>query len=813
MLRPRLANCLAFFFVALSASAAVAQLRPQSPLVVLPKNRITSFIDDMNRVALPGNRHPLARPQYELGAVDPAHRMDRMILVLKPDSSQQAALEQLLYQQHNPQSPSYQQWLTPEDFGQRFGASESDVAQIENWLEMHGMTMKEVALSRRSVVFSGTAAQVESAFHTSLRRYNVAGNLHVANATDPEIPRALAGVVSGLVSLHDFPTTPQHSVVAKTSPAFSASSSHYLTPADFATIYNVNPLYQQAVDGTGQSIAIVGRTNINLNDVRLFRKSFGLPANDPQIIVNGPDPGIVSLDEQVEANLDVQWAGAVARNAAVKFVVSASTRASDGTYLSAQYIVNRNLAPVMSLSFGLCESAIGASGNSFLNSLWQQAAAQGITVLVASGDSGAAGCDSSSVTKAKSGTAVNGLCSTPHSVCVGGTQFNDIANPGAYWSSTNAPGTQASALSYIPETVWNESGPSGLWSSGGGASIVYGKPFWQSGADVPSDKKRDVPDVSLAAASHDGYMVYMNGGLYIVGGTSAAAPAFAGLMALVVQGNRARQGNANTVLYPLAGLQKSGGAAVFHDVTTGSNSVPGVNGFKAGAGYDQATGLGSVDANLLVTHWTDRPAVPGLQLTLSSPSLSLAAGTNSTVNLSANVSGGFTSLVSLSVSGLPSGVTATFTPASLPAPGSGSGILKLGATTKSIAGTYSVTIKASGGGLAKSVSLAVILTPAPTFTLAAAQTQLTLPANKSTSVGLTLAGNTSFKSAVSLTASGMPTGMTASFSPPAVAAPGSGTSTMILSSTRRLATGTYSLTITAAGGGVSQSLLVKVKCQ
>jgi pseudomonalisin len=474
------------------------------------------------------------------------------------------ALNQLLDAQHNPESPYYHQWLTPEQFAERFGVSETDAAQIGGWLQGHGMEVEEVTAGRRSIVFSGTAAQVESAFHTQIHTYKIDDELHHANAKDPEIPAALAHVVGGVVSLHDFRSQPMHGLVRKPAPDFTASGLYYLAPADFATIYDLDPLYQQSINGNGQSIAIVGRSNIHIADVRQFRTSFSLPANDPQIIVNGTDPGISSSGEETEADLDVEWSGAVARNATIKFVVSKSTNSSDGVDLSAQYIVNHNLAPVMSTSFGLCEAALGSSGNSFLNSLWQQAASQGISVFVSSGDNGAAGCDSSSASRATHGRGVNGLCSTPYSVCVGGTEFNDASNPALYWSASNASSTQSSALSYIPEVVWNESGPgAGLWSSGGGASSIYPKPSWQAGTGVPADGKRDVPDVSLTAAGHDGYLMYQNGGLYAVGGTSASSPSLAGFMALVVQHTAVRQGNANTSLYSLASKQRAGGASVF----------------------------------------------------------------------------------------------------------------------------------------------------------------------------------------------------------------------------------------------------------
>lgn len=703
--------CVFVLNLSFSATAQTAEMR--NPLSVHPRDRITGFIDDQARVALLGNRHPLARPEYEVGVVAPDYRMERMILTFRPDARQQRALDQLVAAQHDPQSPYYHQWLTPQTFGERFGISENDLVEVTSWLQLHGMSVEEITAGRRSLVFSGTAAQVESAFHTQIRTYQVDGELHHANASDPQIPQALAEVVAGPVSLHDFRKQTLHRQVRKVSPEFSYYGSYYLAPADFATIYHVAPLYQNAITGSGQSVAIVGRTNIKIADVRLFRSTFGLPANDPQIILNGSDPGIVSSNEESEADLDVQWSGAVARNASIKFVVSASTNSSDGVDLSAQYIVNHNLAPVMSTSFGLCEANLGSAGNSFLNGLWQQAAAQGITAFISSGDSGAAGCDPASASSGTAGRGVNGLCSTPYSVCVGGTEFNDASNPSLYWSPNNDPTTQASALSYIPEKVWNESGSlgSGLWASGGGVSTLYAKPSWQTGTGVPADGKRDVPDVSLTAAGHDAYLVFIEGSLYAISGTSAASPSFAGLMALVVQKTAARQGNANSVFYALATKQRSaGGAAIFHDITTGNNSVPGVTGFNAGPGYDLATGLGSVDANLLVTHWADARATPAFQLSPASNSVSVKAGASANLNLTVSISGGFKAPISLSVSGLPSGVTASFSPRSFASPGSGSSKLTLTAASSKRAGASKLTLIATGGGLTRTVTVTLNVT-------------------------------------------------------------------------------------------------------
>jgi pseudomonalisin len=700
----------------LSTILSIAQNLNAQPA---PLDRITAPVDGRLTLARPGNRHPLAIPAYDAGPVSPDHRMDRMMLVLQPDPAQERALEALLAAQQDPQSPEYRKWLTPERFGKLFGVSDRDLAQVVEWLERQGFEVEPPSGGRRVLVFSGTAGQVQAAFHTPIHTYNVNGVIHHANSSDPQIPVALASVVEGVASLHDFRSQPLYRglrALAVSDPEYSSGATHYVTPADFATIYDVASLYSSSIDGTGQSIAIVGRTNFAASDVTSFRSTFGLPVNAPTVVLNGSNPGIVSSGEQTEAELDVEWSGAVARNASIKFVLSASTNSTDGALLSSEYIVNHNLAPVMSSSFGLCEAAIGTSGNQLFNSLWQQAAAQGITVLIASGDSGAAGCDSPSASQAVSGAAVNGICSTPNSTCVGGTQFNDASTPSLYWATANAT-NYGSALSYIPELAWNgsagTSGGSGLWASGGGASNIYSKPVWQAGNGVPSDGKRDVPDVSLNAAVHDAYLFVLNGQLYLVGGTSAATPTMAAILSMAAQHTGAPIGNANPTLYGLAANQGNGGAAVFHDVTGGNNSVPGVTGFNAGPGYDLATGLGSVDAFQLVNHWSDplgsHSTTPGFKLTSSMPSVAVAPGSSAAVQVNVAVNNGFSSTVSLSYGTLPVGVTANFSPTSFPAPGSGAGSLIFSATSGAVSGAYTVYLTASGGAVNQTLPLTVTI--------------------------------------------------------------------------------------------------------
>lgn len=572
-------------------------------------NRVPVRIDESRVVTLAGNVHPLARAEFEMGPVPADMRMQRMMMLLKPSASQQTELDALVEKQQDPHSAQYHQWLTPAEYGTRFGASKGDLQRLTRWLTVHGFTIDEVAPNHRLIVFSGNVGQIADTFHAEMRRFSVNGAMHVSNVDDPQIPAALETVVAGIVSLHDFQLARAlESQRARPLPEWNLSGSHYLFPADFASIYDLNPLYGGGITGKGVSIAIAGRSNINLSDVTAFRSAAGLPANSPMVVVNGSNPGLVQGDQD-ESTLDVEWAGAIAPSASVTLVATASG-ATDGIDQSAAYIVNHALAQVMSVSYSSCEQSMGSAELAFYNSLWQQAASEGISVLVASGDSGAAGCDQDS---AQTGTvaAVNGICSSPYATCVGGTEFNDGGNPAQYWSDRN--GTNGgSALGYIPETVWNESASAGgnaLWASGGGASKIYTQPIWQadvSGTAV-SNGMRAVPDVSLTAAIHDGYTIYENGGSSIVSGTSAATPSFAGLMALIVQAKSGQgQGNANPGLYAMVTSSRN----PFHTTTTGNNSVPGVAGFSAsGTAYNLATGLGSVDAALFVHGWGQEDAV------------------------------------------------------------------------------------------------------------------------------------------------------------------------------------------------------------
>ena len=452
-------------FISLLLSSPILTLAQTS----LVRPRVTQSIDMQQLVTLRGNVHPLARPQFDQGAAPDDLPMERMLLVLQRGADQEVSLRKLLDQQQDKSSPQFHKWLTPEQFGEQFGPADADIQAVTQWLTSQGFRVTKVGAGRTVIEFSGTAGLVRQALGTEIHKFLVNGVTYSANATDPRIPAALSCVIEGFDTLDDFPQRPLHEklgtfrrtkATGEVRPLFTipVSGGYYIAvgPADFATIYNINPLYSAGTTGAGQAIAVVGETDINIQDVRDFRSMFGLPANDPQIIVNGPDPGINGDEE--EADLDVEWTGAVAKGATIDFVVSESTESTAGIDLSSLYIIDNNLAPVMSLSYGGCE-AQGDGTNAFHNSLWEQAAAQGITVVVASGDSGSAGCDYSQLgeTAALYGLAVSDKASTPFNVAVGGTDFNDVAVAASYWNLNNASPGQNSALSYIPEMPWNDS--------------------------------------------------------------------------------------------------------------------------------------------------------------------------------------------------------------------------------------------------------------------------------------------------------------------------------------------------------------------
>ena len=596
-------------------------------------DRIAGTIDGGNLVPLAGNVAYQAQPPYDRGLVEAAMPMNYIVLQTKPSPSQQKELNKLLAQQLDKSSPNYRKWLTPEQYAERFALSPSDMKKIAIWLAAQGFAIVQPARGRDWIAFSGTAATVETTFHTEIHYYSIDGESHYANATGVSIPQALDGIVAGFRGLDDFklkamgirPLRPWDVYPSVVNPFFTVGGGHALAPGDVATIYDITPLYNAGIDGAGQKLVIVGQSDIHMTDLQEFRTNFSLAANPPKVVVTGSDPGFTS--DEAEADLDLEWSAAVARNASVTYVNSTNA------FNSATYAIDQDLAPVISMSFGGCERL----NQSFIpvnEPTMQKANSEGITFLASSGDSGAAGCDSDSSQSATQGLAVNYPASSPEVTGVGGNEFNgDLGNPSQYWGNSN--GTNGgSALSYIGETAWNDTAENGVLSAtGGGASSCdssgcasgFPKPTWQTGTGVPKDGVRDVPDAAMAASpDHDGYLFCSKTGgadctngvatNETIGGTSASTPVLAGIIVLLNQqlaNSPAGAGNINPELYTLAQDTTNG---VFHDITTGNNIVPctkgstdcpsgGSIGYNAGTGYDQVTGLGSVDANAFVTQF------------------------------------------------------------------------------------------------------------------------------------------------------------------------------------------------------------------
>jgi len=658
------------------ASCATAMATTQAAAT----DRVTSAVDATQRVPLSASRAKWTAPANDEGAVPDDLPLTHLALNLKRSPQRQQAFEQFLREQQDPASPDYHNWLTPSEVGERFGVSQHDLDVTSEWLRAQGLRVDAISSSRTRIRFSGDAGAVAAAFATELRYYRVGTEKRIANASDAQVPAALADAISGVTGLESVRfhpashmSAPRIRALDRASPQPAGTScsgddcSYVVFPADFDVIYNVKPVRQQGIDGTGQKIAVVGRSRVYEPDVRSFQQMAGLATRYPVVIIppDGVDPGpplstctddtsptcghpADEIGDQGEATLDVQRAGSVAPGATVDLIVSGTANSVDGVYISMDYAIDTNPVPakILSISFTTCEANNSRAAAESVDDLFAQAAAEGISVFVASGDAGVAGCSSLDAPPSPNETeSTNLLCSSGHVTCVGGTEFADKEDPDAYWNRTNGA-NYLSAIGYIPEGAWNEplnsDGDPQLASTGGGVSVYIPTPPWQVGTGVPAARQgRYTPDVSLLAATREGYFTCLaarggscvpSGGTFhfiISGGTSASAPSLAGITALLNDKVGSAQANLNPRLYALAA---NSGNGVFHDTTVASsdvtgcsisqpspcnNSTPGPNGlggglagYLVGAGYDQATGLGSVNVANLIANWSGSGAAP-----------------------------------------------------------------------------------------------------------------------------------------------------------------------------------------------------------
>lgn len=518
---------------------------------------ITEKVSDANLETLAGNTRPEAIAANDRGPLAPDTPMDHMLLQLKRSPEQEQALTKFVDELQTVGSPNYHNWITAQEFGQRFGLAPQDLATITGWLESHGFTINVVYPSGMMIDFSGNAGQVRQAFGTEIHSLDVNGVMHFANFSDPKIPAALAPAVAGIVSLHNFLPHAMHKMRPNYTFTGTNGTFQAVVPPDLATIYNLNPLFTNGISGQGQTVVVIEDTNVfTTADWTTFRSTFGLstftsgsftqvhPA-PPTGTNNCTNPGVNGDDG--EAILDAEYASAAAPSAAIQLASCANT-SSFGGLIALQNLLNESATPpaVVSISYGECEAANGAASNAAFSSVYSQAVTEGVSVFVSAGDEGAASCDANE-TNATHGISVSGFASTPFNVAVGGTDFGDTfaGTNTTYWNATNTA-TFGSAKSYIPEIPWDDScagalvssfegfpapygttgfcnsstganfrttgsgsgGPSGCASGNpttsgvvSGTCAGWAKPSWQVLVGVPNDGVRDLPDVSLFSSN------------------------------------------------------------------------------------------------------------------------------------------------------------------------------------------------------------------------------------------------------------------------------------------------------------------------
>jgi subtilase family serine protease len=759
-----------------------------------PEARITAAINSLERTTLPGSHSPQARAENEAGRVPSGTRLEGISIVFSRTAAQETDLQALIASQQDPTSPMYQHWVTPEEFGARFGVADADIAAVATWLEQLGFTVDGVSRSRNQITFSGTVQQAEQAFGTELHYYNLSGEQHFAPHADLTLPTSLAPVVQAVTNLSTFrprshvkqkgpqPTTEYHFTSGQ-------SGNHYLTPKDLATIYDINAAYSAGLNGSGQSIAVLGQSPIAMTDIEHFQTAstvFAAP-KDP-ILKLVPSTGTsttpVTGDES-ESDLDLEYASTVAPGATIYFVYTGGN-ANTSVWDSMQYAITQNLAPVISMSYGLCEPMLGqASYNSLNNTFLAQASTQGQTVIAAAGDGGSADCSGTkgATTAQQQALSVDFPASSQYVTGIGGTEFpaNDVAAGNTtYWTSNGANDVISSARSYIPEQVWNDTATGTVSAGGGGVSAYTSKPGWQSGVGgIASGTFRFVPDISLSASPNNAGYLYCSGDtstkvtgscanglrdssntyLTVAGGTSFGAPIFAGMMAIVNQKMNAAQGLANTKLYALASNATTY-ASAFHDITSGNNNCsaagatvcPTTSGaysnYSAGTGYDQATGLGSIDFNNLLTAWSGSTSLVASNTTVTPATTTPASGANDTITItvaSASASSTTTPTGTLSVS-----VDGVVVNASLPL-SSGSATYAFSSAT---AGSHTITATYSGDAtynFSNGSTTVTVSAPAKSFTLAA--TSVTVPAGSTGSSTVSITPQNGYTGTIAWTVS------------------------------------------------------------
>jgi subtilase family serine protease len=550
-----------------------------------------------------------------------------------------------------PGSPEYRDYITPAEFAQRFGATPATVRAVATSLRGHGLDPGPVSANSLSIPVTATAGQLAQAFSTSFARVATAsGASAIVNRQAPSLDSGIASDVQSVLGLDTLATAKPllihahtanalatqdraHVVTGGPQPCAAASSAGAAqggyTADQIAAAYGMSGLYQSGDEGAGQTVAILELEPYDLSDIQAYAACFGANPRIGNTLVDG---GAGSGPGQGEAALDIENVIGLAPQANI--AVYEGPNSGNGPYDTMSTIINQHIAQVVSTSWGECEQLEGFGQANAENTLFQQAATEGMSIVSASGDSGSEDCFPSPRT-----LQVDDPASQPFVTGVGGTSLNANTTTGAR----------------VSEAVWNDGTTVG--ASGGGVSSFWQMPGYQAQAPAflhvingnssgatcaaASGDCREVPDVSADGDPGTGYMIYWNGsgdagvgqptGWQAVGGTSAAAPAWAALIALANAAARCAGspiGFANPALYYAAA---NAYGSDFNDITTGNNDMTGLNGglYPAGSGYDMSTGLGSPNATPLVqTLCTDSISLanPGPQGSTVRTSVTLQIG-------------------------------------------------------------------------------------------------------------------------------------------------------------------------------------------
>ncbi len=603
---------LAILFVAVLEGAGLAGLEIASAQSAGPASGILDDWRNADPVILSGLVSQVQPGASDRGPAPANGRLDRVLVLLAPTPAQQHALTARLESVQTPGSVEYHRWLTPSAFADKYSNSASDVAAVAAWLESQGLQNVSIAAGRGWIEVSGSVAQFEHAFSTSIHVASSSAGPRFILASSVSVPGPLARLIQGIASLDGALsaaaiTEPQPLEISGAELIKQESSSHpaALTPQFVGSFLHLDALDSAGMDGAGEQIAIPSRSNLNAQDVVEFRETFHLSAAPIAVLPDGPDPGLGA--EQGSATLSASWVGAAAPGAQILLVPAASTTATDGLDLALAAIVDGALAHTVVVGYSVCEAALSPAHQALYAALYRQAAAEGIAVIAAAGDSGASACTrAGSLTQVDEGLGVNALASTPWNTAVGVAAFS----------------SDGDALGDARLAAWspvNTADPA--FAGGGGNSSLYAAPEWQGTITQANSMRqnRSLPDLALPTAldgaASPGLAFCFSGNtastgctLYRAGGSSASAAIFAGVAARLAQKYGA-QGNVAPGLYALSNT-----SGVFTDIDLGSARLPcaagsadcdgsGFIGFSAASGYDLATGLGSVDAHALVSRW------------------------------------------------------------------------------------------------------------------------------------------------------------------------------------------------------------------